>query len=114
MPQLPAPLPPPDSGLLVVLPWAAPVITALIGWFGAQFTGLARLQRTLLDASRQLVEQSQTQHARDNARILEAEAEVIRLRGVVRQYQQRELSLQHWAEREKVTLPPLRPFTEEP
>lgn len=95
----PAPLPDPGFGLSDVLPFLGAAVTGLLGFFGAQFTAVARLQKTLLDASRQWVEQSQTQHARDGVRILELEAEALRQRGEINQHIQRVQSLQHTLDR---------------
>lgn len=75
LPQLPAPIPQPNSELWAVLPFLWGAVTAIGGWFAAQYTAAAKLQGTLLNASRLLVEQSQAQHARDSARILELESE---------------------------------------
>lgn len=77
-----------------VLPYFVAVLTGLLGWFSAQFTGLVQLQKTLLDASRQWVADSQAQHARDGVRITELESEVLRQRGTINQGLQREESLQ--------------------
>jgi chromosome segregation ATPase len=91
-------------------------VTALLGWFGARFTAHARLEKTLLDASRALVEECQAQHARDGVRISaleetvrEREGEIQRLRGEVRQAAQREDSLRRLFERSGVPLPPEAP-----
>ncbi len=51
-------------------------MTGALGFFGAQFTSHAQLQKTLLDASQALVEESQKVHARDGVRILELEGKV--------------------------------------
>jgi len=104
-PQLPVPLPPDGSPFGAALPYAVAVLTALLGWFGAQFTAGARLQKTLLDASRTLVAEAQTRHSADGARITELESEIIRLRGEVRGHQQWEDSVRRWAQRAGLHLP---------
>lgn len=101
-------LPPSDFGLSDVLPFLGAVATGLLGFFGAQFTAVARLQKTLLDASRLWVEQSQTQHARDGVRILELEAEILRQRGEISQHIQRGQSLQHALDRAQAKPTPPR------
>lgn len=94
------PLPPPHgSALSDVLPWAGALLTGFAGWSAARFTAFAQLNKTILDASRLLVEESQTIHARDGVRILELETEVLRQRGEINQGIQRERSLQHAIER---------------
>lgn len=106
---------PPTSGLepSVVLPYFLAVVTGLVGWFGAQFTAGAKLQETVLSASRALVTEWQTQHAQDSARIsaLEdklkiAESEVVRMRGEVNGSLQREESLRRFVLRNGLTPPP--------
>src|SRR6185369_1167338 len=78
------------SDIKDVLPFSASVVTALLAWFAARSTSLARLQKTLLDASRDWVRHTQEQRALDIARISELEAELLkataealRLRGEV-------------------------------
>lgn len=97
-------MPPPIStgsgfNWAAALPYLSAVATGLLGFFGAQFTAVARLQKTLLDASRQWVEQLQKQRALDGARIFELEAEVLRQRGEINSHIQREESLQRALER---------------
>lgn len=101
-------------GLSDALPYLSAVVTGLLGFFGAQFTAVARLQKTLLDASRQYVDQSQAQHARDGARILELEAEIIRQRGEINQHIQTKESLQHALERAAQQQPAVRPRRKPP
>ena len=86
-------------GLSDALPYLSAGATGLLGFFGAQFTAVARLQKTLLDASRQWVGDTQAQRARDGVRISELEAEVLRQRGEINQHIQREESLQRALER---------------
>lgn len=74
---------PSGSWLVAALPYLAAVTTGVAGFFGARFTALAQLQRTLLDASRQWVEETQAQRARDGVRISELEAEILRQRKVI-------------------------------
>lgn len=66
----------------------------------------------LNDAFRSLTEELQADHAQLSARISgeklareRAEAEVLRLRGLVNSHIQREASLKRWAERSGLTLP---------
>lgn len=103
--QLPVSLPPSGSQLWVVLPYCVAVVTGLGGWFAAQFTAVAQLQKILLDASRKYVEESQATHARDIVRNVELEAEILRLRGQVNGLIQWQESIRHWAERSGYTLP---------
>lgn len=79
-------------------------MTALGGWFAARYTAFAQLNKTVLDASRQMVEDAQAVHARDGARILELETEILRMRGEVNAHIQRERSLEHMIERLSDTL----------
>lgn len=104
-PQLPVPLPPDGSGWPGALPYVLSIVTLVGGWFAAQFTAVAQLQKTLLDASRLMVAETQALHARDGARIGELEAEVIRMRGLIRQHQQWEESVRRWAARSALHLP---------
>lgn len=99
--------PPPEQSfsLLAVLPFLAPVLTAVLGFFAAQFTSVAALQKTLLDASRAYVKESQLQHARDAARIFELEAEVLRQRGVINQGIQLQQSLIRLLEHNGIPIP---------
>lgn len=97
-------LPPSGSGLSDVLPFLGAAVTALLGFFAAQFTAVARLQKTLLDASRQWVDQSQKRHAQDGVRILELEGEILRMRGEIAQAIQRAESWQHRYERLSLSL----------
>ncbi len=87
------------SDLSVVLPYLAAVVTGLLGFFGARFTATAPLQSSLNDAFRSLMEELQTQHAHDIARISEQENEIARLSGELRASQQRERSVLNLAER---------------
>jgi hypothetical protein len=91
---------------------AAAVAASLLTWFAAQFTAAAQLQKTLLDASRLLVESSQKQHALDTARVLELEqtvrereSEVIRQRGELRSLQQWQRSARRFARRSGFEFP---------
>lgn len=111
-PQLPVPLPPSGSVITDALLWLAPIVTALGAWFASQFTAVAKLEKTLLDASRLMVAETQATHARDGVHISnlqdrsgELEAEVIRLRGLIRQHQQWEESVRRWAARSALHLP---------
>ena len=79
-PQLPTPSGLPGFDLTGVLPYCLAAVTGVLGWFGSQFTAGAALQRTLLNASRQWVEQSQDMLAHRDARILELEAQIAQLR----------------------------------
>lgn len=96
--------------LLAALPFAAPVLTAVLGFFAAQCTSVAQLQKTLLDASRQFVRESQEKHAQDAARITELEAEIIRQRGVINAGIQTQQSLCRLLERNNIPVPPLGTF----
>jgi len=105
-PALPE-LPPISSfGLTAALPYWVAAATAVLGFFGARFTTIAQLQKTLLDASREWVEQTQTQRALDTARILELEAEILRQRGVINAMIQFKQSLFRLLERHNIPLPP--------
>lgn len=79
-PQLP--ILPPTSGLdmSAVLPYFLAAMTGVLGWFGAQFTAGAQLQKTILDASRLWVEQSQEMLAHRDARISALENELSHMR----------------------------------
>lgn len=83
----------------VALLFLAPVVTAALGYFGARYTATAPLQASMNDAFRTLMDEWQTQHAQDTARILELEAEVLRQRGTINQGLQREQSMQHIIDR---------------
>jgi len=98
---MPSSVPPPElgSGLSDALPWLSAAVTGLVGWSAARFTAFAQLNKTILDASRQMVADAQEVHARDGARILELEAEIIRQRGAINQGLQREQSMQHLIDR---------------
>lgn len=74
------------------LPWAGALITGLVGWSAARYTAFAQLSKTTLDASRQLVDEFQKLRVQDTARILELEAEVLRMRGEIGQHIQKEQS----------------------
>lgn len=87
------------SDLSAVLPYLAAVVTGLLGFYGARFTATAPLQSSLNDAFRSLMEELQTQHARDIARISEQENEIARLSGELRASQQRERSMLNLTER---------------
>ena len=76
-----------------VLPYCAAVATALLGWFGARFTAHARLEATLLSASRALVVELQAMHARDTARISALELTVLERDGEIRGLKQMRDSL---------------------
>lgn len=104
-PQLPAS----GFGLSDALPYLSAAVTGLVGFFGAQFTAVARLQKTLLDASRQWVEEAQKQHALATARISELESEVLRQRGEINQLLQKVESRDHAIER--LSDPPPKPRT---
>lgn len=89
----------------VALPYFVAGGTAALGYFGARLTATAQLQRTLLVASRQWVEESQMQHARDIARISELETEITNQRGNLNQALQREASLLSFIARSGLALP---------
>lgn len=94
-------LPDSSSELRGALPWLGALVTGMTGFFAARYTAFAQLSKTVLDASRELVERGQETHALDGARILELEAEVRRLRGEVNQHIQKEESYQRLIERMK-------------
>ncbi len=98
---MPSPPLPPEShsGLSAVLPWAAAAATSLVGFFAARFTAFAALNKIVLDASRLLVTDAQSIHARDSARISELEGEIVRQRGELANHIQREQSLQRQIDR---------------
>jgi hypothetical protein len=98
-----SPLPSSGSGFTWrdVLPYFGAIAASVLTWFAAQFSQVARLEKTLLDASRQLVEAAQTQRAQDSARISELE-------GRLRQLQQWRASAERWAKREGHSLPQYR------
>lgn len=80
---------------MAVLPFLAPVMTAVAGWFAALSTAPARLQSTINDAFSSLMEELQVERARLLAHISELQsalnAERARselLAGEVRQNQQ--------------------------
>ncbi len=110
--------PPPSSPSFgsiasAVLPYASAIIAGVLAWFASQFSATVRLSKTLFDASRLLVADSQAVHARDGVRISEleqkvgvAEAEVIRMRGEVNGSIQREQSLRAWVVRQGLEPPP--------
>lgn len=104
-PQLPVPLPTSPSGWAAALPYVLSAVTLVGGWFAAQFTAVAQLQKTLLDASRDFVGDSQAQHARDGVRILELEREVLRLREESNAHIQWVESVKRWAARSGYELP---------
>ena len=88
---------PSNSGLSIkdALPFLLSVITAVGGWFAARSTAFAQLSKTVLDASRKLVEQTQALHAQDGAhiarleeRIRFLELELLRKEGEIRQHLQ--------------------------
>jgi hypothetical protein len=105
----PSPTPPQTLGsaLLVALPYLGAIAASVLGWFAAQFSTVARLEKTLLGASQSFVEQAQALRAQDGARISELEAEIIRQRGLIRGHQQWEDSVRRWARRSNVDLPNL-------
>lgn len=99
-----------------VLLFSAAIIGPLLGFFAARFTALARLEKTLLDASRQWVEDSQKRHAADGVLIsgqaddlMQARAEVLRLRGEVWAHIQANDSLRSFMKRHKLEPPPRLP-----
>lgn len=105
-------LPTSGSQLTAALPYLAAIIGPALGYFAARFSATARLEKTLLDASRSWVEQSQVRHAQDgvlistrDAIILEREAEIIRQRGEINQHLQREVSLENFIERSGLKIP---------
>ena len=69
VPGLPMPSGGSGLGLSDVLPYLGAGMTAGLGWFAAQFTGTARLQREVNAALHSLMEELQTQHAQDVARV---------------------------------------------
>jgi hypothetical protein len=71
------------SGASDVLPYLGAGMTAGLGWFAAQFTGTARLQREVNAALHSLMDELQTQHAQDIARISELTSEIAQLRQVI-------------------------------
>lgn len=81
--QSPGPSSPDGSTLTAALPYLAAVVTALLGYFGARFTGTAQQQTALNDAFRSLVEELQDERAHHIARISELESEVLRQRGAI-------------------------------
>ncbi len=107
-------------GLKDVLLSSAAIIGPLLGFFAARFTALARLERTLLDASRQWVEDSQKRHAADGVLIsgqadelLRAKAEVLRQRGEIDAKIQENESLRHFMRRNQLEPPPRFPTIRE-
>ena len=91
-------------GLSDALPWLGAGVTALGGWSVARYTAFAQLNKTMLDASRQMVQDSQSVHARDGARILELEAVVLEQRGAINQHIQKEQSMQRMIDRLRAEL----------
>lgn len=96
-----------------VLPYLLAAVTALAGWFGARSTAGARLQGTLLNASRQWVEQSQEMLAQRDARISELENDLAKSRldclqqaGEIRSLKQYNFSLQETAKRAGIDVLP--------
>lgn len=106
-PQLPTPSGLPGFDLTGVLPYCLAAVTGVLGWFGSQFTAGAQLQRTILNASRQWVEQSQERHAQDSVHALELETEIRRLRSELNAGLQREASLRNFMKRHGLQ-PPAR------
>ncbi len=106
---MPSPLPPPEFGSehSAVLPWAGAALTGVVGFFGARFTAFAQLNKTILDASRGLVEEAQSIHARDGARISELEAEVLRQRGEIAQHIQKLESMERQLRRLQAEIDPV-------
>lgn len=107
-PSLTVGLPGPDA-----LPYCLAAVTALAGWFGARSTAGARLQKTLLDASRQWVEQSQEERAHLTVRISELETELaatklacLQQAGEIRGLKQYNFSLQETMKRAGIDVPP--------
>lgn len=102
-----SPTPPPHGtpSWWAVVPWVIAVVGPLIGWFGAQFSSLAQLTKTMLDASQSMVKRAQSLHTSDAVRISDQESEIVRLRGELRSAQQWRSSIESWAMREHVTLP---------
>ena len=80
VPGLPMPPAGLGSGLSDVLPYLGAGMTAGIGWFAAQFTGVARLQREVNAALHSLMDELQTQHAQDIARVSALTGEVLQLK----------------------------------
>lgn len=68
-PPLPTPSEPSAFDWAAVLPYCLAGVTAGLSWFAAQFTGTARLQREVNAALHSLMEELQTQHAQDVARV---------------------------------------------
>lgn len=80
-------------------------MAALLGFFGARFTGVAQLQAGLNDAFRTLMDEWQTERAQHIARISELESEVLRQRGAINAGIQREQSLLRLLERHEIEVP---------
>lgn len=91
-------LPASGSGFTDALPFLGAGVTAGLGWFAAQFTGTAKLQREVNAALHSLMDELQTQHALDVARVSELNSETKQLRQIVQ-------SLKSYIRRNGLTVP---------
>ena len=82
-PGLPMPLPGGGLDWSGAPPYLVAGVTAGLGWFAAQFTGTARLQREVNAALHALMDELQTRHAQDIVRISDLSGEVSGLKQLV-------------------------------
>lgn len=111
--QLPNGSGPDGSGFSGALPYLGAVITGLLGFFGARFTGAAQQWAALSGAFSSLMGELQTDRARLIARISDLEAtvqsrdaEIKQLRGEIRGLQQLVDSLRRLCAKSGLALPP--------
>jgi peptidoglycan hydrolase CwlO-like protein len=107
MPQSPLP-PEHGSGLSAALPYLSAIGAAGLTWLAARYTAFAQLSKTVLDASRRLVDQTQALHAQDGALIVEKDEKIEALRlelllkgGEIRQHLQQRDSITVALEKEQ-------------
>jgi hypothetical protein len=62
------------------------LVGPVLGYFAAQSTAFAKLQKITFDASGSFLQQAQSQHSADLVRISELEGEVLRQRGEINQH----------------------------